>query len=91
MRLRTLAGFVLVAIVAMCFATGRAEAAPAAEGYHLDPALMEAAVAEVTALGGADFRTAYNAALSRDPGLSPCWWPFFAKEQRTRSRQGGRG
>ncbi len=77
MRLRTLAGFVLVAIVAMCFATGRAEAAPAAEGYHLDPALMEAAVAEVTALGGADFRTAYNAALSRDPEALPVLVAFL--------------
>jgi len=78
MRRRTLAGFVLVAIVAMSFAMGRAGTALATEGGAVDPASAEAVIAEAaTAPRGISFHTAYDAALSRDPKALPLLVAFL--------------
>jgi len=77
MRLRTLAGFALVVIVATSFAPGCVGTALAAGANTVDPSLAEAIAEAATAARAISFHTAYDAALSRDPKALPMLVAFL--------------
>ena len=77
MRLRILAGFALVVIIAMSSVTGRVGTALAAEANTVDSSLAEAIAEAATAPRGISFHTAYEAALTRAPEALPTLTAFM--------------